>query len=78
MNLTSDERKWKESTESELRTISEMWAKNFTYKQLRAFQSSYVLYMQKPEVSDEQYQAYNNMWQTATWAIDFQYFGQGE
>jgi hypothetical protein len=75
MALTGDLKKWYFSSDGQLYDIAKMWATKFTFNELRAFQSAYAEYEIRHDITEEEYTAYNHMWQTATWAISIQCFG---
>jgi hypothetical protein len=79
--ITGDLKKWAESTPEEIEAIATgIWAKKFTYKELRSFQAHYqVRIEQLSRVSDygvlTEMTGYQHMLYTATRAFEFQQFG---
>jgi hypothetical protein len=79
--MTSDLRKWAESTPEELEKIAvDIWAKKFSFKELRGFQAHYQAQLERlSKVADlgvlDEITAYQHMQDVATRAIDFQQFG---
>jgi hypothetical protein len=79
--MTGDLEKWANTKAEDIEKIATtIWAKRFTYKQLRSFQANYSAHIEKlSRVADlgvlDEMTAYQNMLETATRAIDFQQFG---
>jgi hypothetical protein len=72
--LAGDEKKWFDITPKEKSKIAKQWAKKYTMRQLRAFQSSYTGYLKT--LQGDAWKAMDNRWQTVTEAIDWKAFGK--
>jgi hypothetical protein len=76
-DLIGDEKKWAESTDDRLYEIAKTWAKKWTTKKLRSFQSYYLEILEKhPNMSEGYAKAMQNRWQCATFAISIREFGE--
>jgi ribulose bisphosphate carboxylase small subunit len=79
--LTTDIKKWAETTREEVETIATTtWAIEFNYEQLRSFQASYTHAIEALSTRNDGealvlVSAFQKMLDVATRAIDFQQFG---